>query len=555
MKRMKAVTQLLQSYTATANAGAQHDTEVARKIGKMVLNKAVKYMSDAAENARNLRIQELGHQLSILADIRSGLEKGHFDMAGTMSMSTAKILKNILRDQNNEEIQFTGELRHGIKKKCEKRVAKFGGDQQICSNIFVMKTETLLRDVFSGNLNNNKIPPSVDTRDPMMFDDAMPLDKVDQTPTGMTGMTGMTGLTGGATAGATAGTGSTGAGDTGMTGLTIDEESEAEGENVNLLKEGKNGKVASKNANDILEESSDIGSTNIHPTKNLDCKKHGNKPCDDVAALKKKKTKKTATRSIKEEDAGDTKSSDVSVEEEKPSPLPTNDVEEVKMDSDSFLTSKKEVSKFGLDFPKYAKVNLKVFSHVFKDTKSGKEALKDCFYKALASNSTNGDELNEENFNRGGDCVASGGLISNEKTEKFADKFDKYSRVSRKSFSLYFESNDGQTLKNADNTNAINACFDKIDENHVSPWRKGSLHKKEFVKAVLCVTGGKAKGVPKVSKMTKVELAKKVDATDYQSDLVYSKKHLNDFNAVSKAVEQLQKGSLEKSVELFKQVV
>ena len=127
--------------------------------------------------------------------------------------------------------------------------------------------------------------------------------------------------------------------------------------------------------------------------------------------------------------------------------------------------------------------------------------------------------------------------------------------MSRKSFSLYFESNDGQTLKNADNTNAINACFDKIDENHVSPWRKGSLHKKEFVKAVLCVTGGKAKGVPKVSKMTKVELAKKVDATDYQSDLVYSKKHLNDFNAVSKAVEQLQKGSLEKSVELFKQVV
>ena len=75
------------------------------------------------------------------------------------------------------------------------------------------------------------------------------------------------------------------------------------------------------------------------------------------------------------------------------------------------------------------------------------------------------------------------------------------------------------------------------------------------MKAVLCVTGGKAKGVPKISKMTKVELAKKVDATDYQSDLVYSKKHLNDFNAVSKAVEQLQKGSLEKSVELFKQVV
>merc|ERR1711918_158240 len=130
--------------------------------------------------------------------------------------------------------------------------------QQICSNIFVMKMETLFRDVFSGNLNNNKIPPSVDTRDQMLFDDAMPLDKVGQTPTGMTG----------------------------MTGLTIDEESEAEGENVNLLKEGKTGKVASKNANDIIEESSDIGSTNIHPTKNLDCKKHGNKPCDDVAALK-----------------------------------------------------------------------------------------------------------------------------------------------------------------------------------------------------------------------------------------------------------------------------
>ena len=36
------------------------------------------------------------------------------------------------------------------------------------------------------------------------------------------------------------------------------------------------------------------------------------------------------------------------------------------------------------------------------------------------------------------------------------------------------------------------------------------------------------------------------------------KKHIkkeDDFNAVSKAVEQLQKGSLEKSVELFKQVV
>ena len=38
---------------------------------------------------------------------------------------------------------------------------------------------------------------------------------------------------------------------------------------------------------------------------------------------------------------------------------------------------------------------------------------------------------------------------------------------------------------------------------------------KEFVKAVLCVTGGKAKGVPKVHPLGKLELAKKVDATDY----------------------------------------
>ena len=81
------------------------------------------------------------------------------------------------------------------------------------------------------------------------------------------------------------------------------------------------------------------------------------------------------------------------------------------------------------------------------------------------------------------------------------------------------------------------------------------MSKKDFVKAVLCVIGGEAKNVPKPSTLTKLELAKKVDATDYKGALVPSKKHLNDYNAVSKAAQKLEKGSLEQSIELFKRVV
>ena len=147
-------------------------------------------------------------------------------------------------------------------------------------------------------------------------------------------------------------------------------------------------------------------------------------------------------------------------------------------------------------------------------------------------------------------------MLSSEKASEFADKYEKYQRVGRKSFALYFESTDGQTLLHADNKFVINSCFDKIDENHVQAWRKGSLSKQDFVKAVLCVTSGEAKNVPKPSTLTKLDLAKKVDATDYKEGaLVPSKEHLNDYNAVLKAAQKLEKGSLEQSIELFKRVV
>ena len=74
----------------------------------------------------------------------------------------------------------------------------------------------------------------------------------------------------------------------------------------------------------------------------------------------KKKAKKVSGADAKEEAAEDAKSADVAVEEDKPSPIPANEVEEVKMDGDSFLTSKKETSKIALSFPKFAKVNLLV---------------------------------------------------------------------------------------------------------------------------------------------------------------------------------------------------
>ena len=549
MRRMQSVTRLLKSYIATANAGSRHDTEMARSVGKMILNKGVQYIADASESARQLRMKELGHQLSILADIRSGLEKGHFDVAGPMSGSISSTIRHILRDQNNNDIKFAGELRHGIKEKCEKRVANFGGDAEICSNIFVMKTETLFRDAFASNLNNRRISPNSDTRDPMMWDDAMPLEKIDGTPTGVTGISGMSGITGGSTgATASASSGATGAtgSDTGITGLTMDEEGEAEGEKVNLDKEKHlPDKAIGAVQKDILEDSSDIGSTNAHPSKNIDCKKHGEKPCRSSPVVSKAASVKTAAEEAEHEAA--------SIEENKPSPVPQSEQEEVNMDGKSFLTSKKELDKVALDFAKYARINMKVFLHVFNTTGTHEDALRTCFYKSSLNASDSG--LEEIAFTKAGTCVSSGGLLSSEKANEFSEKYEKYQRVGRKTFALYFESTDGQTLLHADNKFVINSCFDKIDENHVQAWRKGSLSKQDFVKAILCVTGGDAKNVPKSSTLTKLELAKKVDATDYTGALVPSKKHLKDYNAVSKAAQKLEDGSLEQSIELFKRVV
>ena len=113
------------------------------------------------------------------------------------------------------------------------------------------------------------------------------------------------------------------------------------------------------------------------------------------------------------------------------------------MNGKSFTTSKKQLDKITQDFTKYARINMKVFLHVFNTTGTLEDALRACFYKSLNASDSG---LEEAAFTNAGTCVSSGGLLSSEKASEFADKYEKYQRIGRKSFALYFESTDGQTL-------------------------------------------------------------------------------------------------------------
>ena len=136
-----------------------------------------------------------------------------------------------------------------------------------------------------------------------------------------------------------------------------------------------------------------------------------------------------------------------------------------------------------------------------------------CFYKSSLNTSDSG--LEEAAFFNAGSCVSSGGLVSGEEASDFLRSTRSFKGLVASLLLCISKALMGRRFF-ADNKFVINTCFDKIDENHVKAWRKGSLSKKDFVKAVLCVIGGEAKNVQKNITLTKLELAKKVDATDYK---------------------------------------
>ena len=496
-KRMKSIEQLIKAYSSTATASSKRDTQVARNLGKTIISRAVQFMEEASKKGRLARLGQLTNELTLLADIRSGLAQKHILFRAEGNVRDA--LQSVIGDQNLVSETGVGELRAHIKTRCEKRIAKFGGDGEVCNDLFVMHSETLFRDYLSKSAGMHE-----ETK-PVMFTNPTPFEHIPPGATGIS-MTGATGVTGSAG------------------GVSFSNEDDEKDAAVSV--KGKGSPTGMEGLDELGTDLS-IGSTNSNPCKGCEKKQANPSLLSNVVSA-------TGNYQITGASSGGSSTG-----------------------GGGSSTGGGGTSTGGGGTSTGGTGGAGVGGSL-SDRPSSSFASSD-----KASRTVDKPPFGEDEGSTVSPIEESAGAIKEgnnfEKSKSQIDQLkadfelvcDEHKRVSNARVLDFFKG-PGKGLKNSEHIDRINSCFKAVSS-------KTSISEAQFIRVVMCTVGAKGENIPRVDVARKMKLAEEYDSDNYVHNGERYNEHKRDFEVISDAVNTLANAKssehMENAIGMFSEVL
>ena len=505
-KRMKSIEQLIKAYSSTATASSKRDTQVARNLGKTIISRAVQFMEEASKKGRLARLGQLTNELTLLADIRSGLAQKHILFRAEGNVRDA--LQSVIGDQNLVSETGVGELRAHIKTRCEKRIAKFGGDGEVCNDLFVMHSETLFRDYLSKSAGMHE-----ETK-PVMFTNPTPFEHIPPGATGIS-MTGATGVTGSAG------------------GVSFSNEDDEKDAAVSV--KGKGSPTGMEGLDELGTDLS-IGSTNSNPCKGCE-KKQANPSLLSNVVSATGNYQITGASSGGSSTGGGGSSTGGGGTSAGGGGTSTG--------GGGTSTGGSGTGGAGV-------------GGSLSDRPSSSFASSD-----KASRTVDKPPFGEDEGSTVSPIEESAGAIKEgnnfEKSKSQIDQLkadfelvcDEHKRVSNARVLDFFKG-PGKGLKNSEHIDRINSCFKAVSS-------KTSISEAQFIRVVMCTVGAKGENIPRVDVARKMKLAEEYDSDNYVHNGERYNEHKRDFEVISDAVNTLANAKssehMENAIGMFSEVL
>jgi hypothetical protein len=498
-KRMKSIEQLIKAYSSTATASSKRDTQVARNLGKTIISRAVQFMEEASKKGRLARLGQLTNELTLLADIRSGLAQKHILFRAEGNVRDA--LQSVIGDQNLVSETGVGELRAHIKTRCEKRIAKFGGDGEVCNDLFVMHSETLFRDYLSKSAGMHE-----ETK-PVMFTNPTPFEHIPPGATGIS-MTGATGVTGSAG------------------GVSFSNEDDEKDAAVSV--KGKGSPTGMEGLDELGTDLS-IGSTNSNPCKGCEKKQANPSLLSNVVSatgnyqITGASSGGSSTGGGGSSTGGGGTSAGGGGTSTGGSGTGGAGVGGSLSDRPSSSFASSDKASRTVDKPPFGEDEGSTVSPIEESAGAIKEG---------------------NNFEK------SKSQIDQLKAD-FELVCDEHKRVSNARVLDFFKG-PGKGLKNSEHIDRINSCFKAVSS-------KTSISEAQFIRVVMCTVGAKGENIPRVDVARKMKLAEEYDSDNYVHNGERYNEHKRDFEVISDAVNTLANAKssehMENAIGMFSEVL